>query len=40
MTSGDLKRRIDTTIADGFTLAPVSAQEGQIIAAAITAGTR
>lgn len=40
MTSGDLKRRIDATIAGGFTLAPVSAQEGQSIAAAITAGTR
>ncbi len=40
MTSGDLKKRIDNTIANGFTLSPVSAQEGQSIAAAITAGTR
>jgi hypothetical protein len=40
MTSGDLKRRIDNTIADGFSLSPVSAQEGQNVAAAIAAGTR
>jgi hypothetical protein len=40
LTSGDLKRRIDTAIAHGFSLIPVSAQEGQTIAAAITAGTR
>ena len=40
MTSGDLKRRIDNTLAGGFSLTPVSAQEGQTIAAAITAGNR
>ena len=40
LTSGDLKRRISTTIADGFTLNPVSGQEAQTIVAAITAGTR
>jgi len=40
LTSGDLKRRIDTTIAGGFTLNPVAGQEAQTIAAAITAGTR
>jgi hypothetical protein len=40
MTSGDLKRRIDSILAGGFSLTPVSAAEGQSIAAAITAGTR
>jgi hypothetical protein len=40
LTAGDLKHRIDTAIAHGFSLTPVSAQEGQTIAAAITAGTR
>jgi hypothetical protein len=40
MTSGDLKRRIDNTIAGGFTLTPVSAQQAAPIVAAITAGTR
>jgi hypothetical protein len=40
MTSGDLRRRIDNTIAGGFSLTPASGAEGQSIAAAITAGTR
>lgn len=40
MTSGDLKKRIDTTIAGGFSLSPVSGPESQSIAAQITAGTR
>jgi hypothetical protein len=40
LTSGDLKRRIDTSIADGFTLTPAFAAEGQSIVATITAGTR
>lgn len=40
MTSGDLKRRIDNTIANGFTLAPVSADQAAPIVAAIEAGTR
>ena len=40
LTSGDLKRRINTTTADGFTLNPVSGQEAQTIVATITAGTR
>lgn len=40
MTSGDLKRRIDTTIADGFTLLPASPAEAGEIVAQIQAGTR
>ena len=40
MTSGDLKRRIDDTIAAGFSLMPVSAAQAAPIVAAIEAGTR
>lgn len=40
MTSGDLKKRIDDTIANGFSLTPVSAAQAAPIVAAIEAGTR
>lgn len=40
MTSGDLKRRIDNTIASGFTLTSASARQAEPLVAAIEAGTR
>lgn len=40
MTSGDLKRRIEDTIAAGFSLTPVSAAQAAPIVAAIEAGAR
>lgn len=40
MTSGDLKARIDDTIATGFTLTPVGAQQAAPIVDAIEAGIR
>jgi hypothetical protein len=40
LTSGDLKRRIEDTIAAGFSLTPVSAAQAAPIVAAIEAGAR